>query len=184
MAASARRSWTPAEDTQLRALHASGLSLSECARRIDRANTRVSEHSKVLGLLWDRSQTKAATEATKADTAARVATNQALRAEQETGFLVDAARLRAQLWAPCKAFNFGGKDNTYEEHALEQPTFVDQLKIMQAATIAVDRSLKIAVHDSDSSHDDAKSMLTGLAAAMGLAFRSPDQVPESGIRND
>jgi len=65
--------------------------------------------------------------------------------------LADVQRLRGQMFAPCKAFNFGGKDNTYAEVALEQPTFVDQLKIMQAATIAVDRSLKIAVHDTDSS---------------------------------
>jgi IS30 family transposase len=158
--------WTPQLDQQLADLHAQGLSLRECATRIGRSRSGVGDHAKTLGLTWDRSKTKAATQA-------RVADNRSTRSAIEAGLLADVQRLRAQLWAPCKAFNFGGKDNTYEEHALEQPTFVDQLKIMQAATIAVDRSLKIAVHDSDSSHDDAKSMLTGLAAAMGLAFRTP-----------
>lgn len=158
--------WTPELDQQLTDLHAQGLSLRECATRIGRSRSGVGDHAKALGLSWDRAQTKAATEA-------RVADNRTTRSAIEAGLLADVQRLRAQLWAPCKAFNFGGKDNTYEERALEQPTFVDQLKIMQAATIAVDRSLKIAVHDSDSSHDDAKSMLTGLAAAMGLAFRAP-----------
>ena len=167
--------WTDQQDTELRALHGQGLTQAACARALGISNRRVSEHSKVIGLSWDRSKTKAATEA-------RVADNKSVRSQIEAGLLADVQRLRGQMFAPCKAFNFGGKDNTYAEVALEQPTFVDQLKIMQAATIAVDRSLKIAVHDSDSSHDDAKSMLTGLAAAMGLAFRSPSsEVPKEDI---
>ena len=172
------KSWTDQQDEELRALNAQGLSQAECARRMGISNRRVSEHSKVIGLLWDRSKTKAAT-------SARVADNKATRSQIEAGLLADVQRLRGQMFAPCKAFNFGGKDNTYAEVALEQPTFVDQLKIMQAATIAVDRSLKIAVHDSDSSHDDAKSMLTGLAAAMGLAFRSPSsEEPKEDTAHD
>ena len=168
-----RSTWTPQLDQQLRDLHAQGLSLRECATRIGRSRSGVGDHAKALGLTWDRSKTKDAT-------AARVADNRATRSTIEAGLLADVQRLRGQMFAPCKAFNFGGKDNTYVEVALEQPTFVDQLKIMQAATIAVDRSLKIAVHDSDSSHDDAKSMLTGLAAAMGLAFRTPPETPPEG----
>jgi len=170
------KSWTDQQDAELRALHGQGLTQAECARRMGISNRRVSEHSKVIGLLWDRSKTMAAT-------SARVADNKAMRSQIEAGLLADVQRLRGQMFAPCKAFNFGGKDNTYAEVALEQPTFVDQLKIMQAATIAVDRSLKIAVHDSDSSHDDAKSMLTGLAAAMGLAFRTPEtpETPEGEV---
>ena len=167
-----RNTWTPKVDQQLTDLHAKNLTLTACAKQLGRSTTAVSRRAKTLGLTWDRAQTKAAT-------AAVVADNKSRRAAIEAGLLDDVQRLRAQLFAPCKAFNFGGKDNTYAEVALEQPTFVDQLRIMQAATIAVDRSLKIAVHDSDSSHDDAKSMLTGLAAAMGLAFRTPaDQVPK------
>jgi transcriptional regulator with XRE-family HTH domain len=166
------KSWTDQQDTELVALHGQGLTQAECARRLGISNRRVSEHSKVIGLSWDRSKTKAAT-------SARVADNKSMRSQIEAGLLADVQRLRGQMFAPCKAFNFGGKDNTYAEVDLEQPTFVDQLKIMQAATIAVDRSLKIAVHDSDSSHDDAKSMLTGLAAAMGLAFRTPQDAEQN-----
>lgn len=161
----APKPWTTEQDQQLADLHALGLSLTVCAARIGRAPQRVSERSKVIGLSWDRAKTKTATEA-------RVADNKATRSQIEAGLLDDVMRLRGQMFAPCKAFNFGGKDNTYAEVALEQPTFVDQLKIMQAATIAVDRSLKIAVHDSDSSHDEAKSMLTDLAAAMADAWRA------------
>ena len=158
--------WTPELDQQLADLHAAGLSLRECATRIGRPFQRVSERSKILGLSWDRSKTKAATES-------RVADNRATRSAIEAGLLDDVQRLRAQLWAPCKAFNFGGKDNTYEEHALDQPTFVDQLKIMQAATIAVDRSLKIAVHDSDSSANLA-------AVDTWLAHMTGSETPDAG----
>lgn len=173
-----RSTWTPQVDKQLADLHAKGLTLTACAKELGRSSSAVSRRSKVIGLLWDRSKTRVATEANLAD-------NKSRRAAIEAGLLDDVQRLRGQMFAPCKAFNFGGKDNTYAEVALEQPTFVDQLKIMQAATIAVDRSLKIAVHDSDSSHDDAKSMLTGLAAAMGLAFRTPsDEVPKEDTAHD
>jgi len=164
--------WTPQVDQQLVDLHAQGVTLTACAKELGRSTAAVSRHSKTLGLLWDRSKTKAATQA-------KVADNKSRRAAIEAGLLDDVQRLRGQLFAPCKAFNFGGKDNTYNEVALDQPVFADQLRIMQAATTAVDRSLKIAVHDSDSSHDDAKSMLTGLAAAMGMAFRTPPEEEKS-----
>jgi hypothetical protein len=140
MATPTHKPWTPQQDQQLRDLHAQGLSQAECGRQLGISNRRVSEHSKVLGLSWDRSKTKAATQA-------RVADNKARRAELEAGLLADAARLRAQLWAPTIAFNFGGKDNTYEEHPLDQPIYADQLKIMQATGVAVTHSLKLADHD-------------------------------------
>lgn len=169
--------WTADEDQRLVDLHAQGMTLNVSARTLGRSPAGVSTHSKILGLSWDRSKTKAAT-------AAKVADNRARRAELEAGLLDDAARLRGELFAPCQVFNFGGKDNTYETREVSQPPFADQKNIMAAVSIAVTGSLKIAVHDSDASHDDAKSMLTGLAAAMGLAFRAPEQNPESGIRND
>ena len=130
--------WTPQVDQQLTDLHAQGLTLTACAKELGRSTTAVSRRAKTLGLLWDRSQTKVAT-------AANVADNKAKRAAIEAGLLDDVQRLRGQLFAPCKAFNFGGKDNTYNEVALDQPVFADQLRIMQAATTAVDRSLKICL---------------------------------------
>ena len=164
--------WTDQQDAELRALHGQGLTQAACARRLGISNRRVSEHSKVIGLSWDRSKTKAATEA-------RVADNRSRRAALETRFLVKADDLLEQIDQPHIVFNIGGKDNIYTEHLLLKPPTIDIKNLMSSAGIAVDRSLKIAVHDSDSSHDDAKSMLTGLAAAMGIAFRTPaDQVPK------
>jgi hypothetical protein len=136
--------WTPQIDQQLTDLHAKGLTLTACAKQLVRSTTAVSRRAKTLGLLWDRSKTKVAT-------AANVADNKSRRAAIEAGLLDDVQRLRGQLFTPCKAFNFGGKDNTYNEVALDQPVFADQLRIMQAATTAVDRSLKISLHDADAS---------------------------------
>ena len=134
------RRWSPAEDTELRSLHALGLSLSECARRMGWAPSRVSTHAKTLALTWDRSQTKAATEA-------RVADNKAHRTALESTLLVKAEQLIAQIDQPHVVFNFGGKDNTYEEHLLNRPPTSDIRNLMQSAGIAIDRSLKLADHD-------------------------------------
>ena len=139
-----RSTWTPKVDQQLADLHAKNLTLTACAHQMGRSSSAVSRRSKILNLMWDRSKTRVATQANIAD-------NKSRRAAIEAGLLDDVQRLRGQMFAPCKAFNFGGKDNTYNEVALDQPVFADQLRIMQAATTAVDRSLKIAVHDADTS---------------------------------
>ena len=136
------KSWTDQQDAELVALHGQGLTQAECARRLGISNRRVSEHSKVIGLLWDRSKTKAATEA-------RVADNRSRRAALELGELIDAERFRAQMFVPTLVFNFGGKDNTYNEHWLDHPPIVDQLKLQQSVGIAIDRSLKLSLHDAD-----------------------------------
>jgi len=87
-----------------------------------------------------RSKTKAATEA-------RVADNQAKRAALETQFLDEAKEDLDRKHQPFLVFNFGGKDNTYEEHLLESPPTGDIRNLTQSAAIAVDRSLKLADHD-------------------------------------
>jgi hypothetical protein len=158
--------WPAEFDQQLRDLHGQGLSLRECATRLGRSRGCVGNHAKDLGLSWDRAQTKAAT-------SARVADNRALRSQLEAGFLADAAKLRAQLFSACTVFNFGGKDNTYEERVVDKPPFVDQLKIMQAATIAVTHSLKIAIHDGDPGTADAIGMLDAIAGEIRAAAGTP-----------
>ncbi|MEP7194603.1 MAG: hypothetical protein ABI903_17280, partial [Actinomycetota bacterium] len=70
--------WTTNLDKRLRNLHAQGLPLRECAKRMGRSRSGVGDHAKVLGLSWDRSKTQVATKA-------RVADNRARRAELEAG---------------------------------------------------------------------------------------------------
>ena len=160
------KSWTDQQDTELVALHGQGLTQAACARRLGISNRRVSEHSKVIGLSWDRSKTKAATEA-------RVADNRSRRAALETRFLVKADDLLEQIDQPHIVFNIGGKDNIYTEHLLLKPPTIDIKNLMSSAGIAIDRSLKIAVHDADTGAGPAKSLLSDLMRGLRIAYEEP-----------
>lgn len=172
----AARPWTTDDDARLRELHAAETSLRAMAVELDRSKTAVARRLAHHGLsAADRSQTMAAT-------AAKVADAKARRAALELALLEDAARLRQQLFAPTKAFNFGGKDNTYNERELPQPTFTDQLKIMQATGAAIDRALRIAEHDTDAGVGQAVGMLDQIAAAIAGAadyLGDPDRAAEA-----
>lgn len=155
------RRWTPEESDRLRELHAAGRTLGQCATEMGRDKGTISKRAKTLGLTWDRAQVHAATVAKVRDAAAR-------RADLELRLLDDAERLRQQLWQPAIVFNFGGRDNTYEERTLDKPPVADQLKIMQAVGVAIDRALRIADHDTNAGADDAKNLLTSLGRALGV----------------
>lgn len=154
---------TDADREQVQALHAEGLSRNEIARRIGRSGRTVSRIADDLGLDFERGErTRAATEAKKADAKAR-------RAQLALDLLDDAARLREQLWQPAIVFNFGGRENTYEQHELPRPPAADQLKIVQAATIAATKSLDIEKHDADTGNEDERGMLLDLRDALRAA---------------
>lgn len=149
--------WTPKRDEQLRAWATAvpPVSITEQAKRLKTSRTTVARRRAALGIESDRTQTAAANEARRVDAKAR-------RTAIAEGLLDDAEKLRAQLFAPTVAFNFGGKDNTYEEHHLDEPTFTDKLKIVQAVGVAVDRHIKLVEHDSDTGISEATSMLEQL----------------------
>lgn len=161
----APRPWTPADTERLRELHGQGLTLTAIGKAMDRSKAIVSRYAATAGLSFDRSQVQAAT-------AARVADAQGRRAALQLGLLEDAEKLRAQLWEPCVVFNFGGKDNTYEERRLDKPTFADQLKIVQAAGAAIDRALRLDLHDKPEPDKDVAAVAAGQveAEAVVLAF--------------
>ena len=146
---------TDDERQQIRDLHAAGKSCSAIARQLGRSPSTISIAAARMGLGWDRAQTKNATEARMADAAAR-------RAQLANLLLDDALKMRAQLWEPCIAFNFGGRDNTYNEHELKKPDFAAQEKILRSVGVAVDKSLRLV--DYDTGDDAAKigSLLGGL----------------------
>lgn len=157
----APRPWTDDDTARLAQLHAEGKSLHAVAREMGRSKGTISKYADKAGLAWDRTATKTATEARVADARER-------RARLQVGLLEDAERLRAQLFAECKVFNFGGKDNTYEERTLEKPPFADQLKIVQATGNAIDRALKLDLHDSAAGAAQVTGLLQATARALGL----------------
>jgi uncharacterized protein (DUF885 family) len=151
--------WTEAEQETLRRLVAEGVSQSEIGRQLGRTRGAVANQAAKLGVRSDRTDTVRATEAKLLDA-------KALRAELKVNLLLDAQRLRQAMWQPAKVYNIGGKDNTYTEHDVDEPPFRDKLSIMQAATTAIDRSLKIDQHDADAGVAEASSLLDMFAAAV------------------
>lgn len=134
---------TEAEIQRVRDLHAQGMSRNDIARALGRSGRTVSRIAaeQVPPLTFERGeQVAAATEARKADAKAR-------RAELQLKLLDDAERLRAQLFAPAHAFNFGGRDNTLNETVLSEPTYADKRNIVQAVAAAITTSIKIDEHD-------------------------------------
>jgi len=158
--------WTPAEDDRFRAPHDTETPVRKIAETLGRPRSTVAYRLKRLGLTSTRTKTAAATAANVADAKAR-------RARLQLELLDDAERLRGQMFAPTKVFNFGGKDNTYAEANLTEPTFTDKLKVMQAVGIAVDRHIRLDEHDTGTGATAAASMLDRLAAAMGVP-QAPD----------
>lgn len=155
----AGRPLTQADYDQVKALHAEGCNRNEIARRIRRAQSTVSKIAAELGLTFDRSRTKAATEAKVADAKAR-------RAQLASDLLDDAQRLRAQLWAPCELVKIGGKDNVPTRTSLDQPLFEDQLRIVQATGLAAERHARLVELDRDDGTSEVASLLGGLLAGM------------------
>lgn len=162
--------FTDEERDRLRELHAQGLSLHEIARRMGRGKTTISRHAASMGLSWDRSKTIEATKARTADV-------KALRAELKHQFLVKAGELLAQMDEPYLVFNFGGKDNSYNDRLLDRPPTADLRNLMTAAAVAVDKHAVLERLDSDGGAEQAKSMIGELAGALRAVA---DHLPSEG----
>lgn len=81
-----------------------------------------------------------------------------------------AERLLDSLTEPHVAFNFGGKDNTYAEHAMAQPDVKAAQTIMTTIAIAVDKQLALLKHDAGGDGTEAASLLDRLGTALVREF--------------
>jgi hypothetical protein len=163
-----RRPVTDHDRDQVRALHAQGLSRNEIARQIQRSGKTVSRLASEQGLTFERGEEiRAATEARKVDARAR-------RAALALALLDDAERMRRQLFAPHLAFNFGGKDNTYEEHPLPEPPPRDKRDLMQAIGTAIDRSVKLDEYDSGANLGQVVSLLETIGRGLTGKYGTGD----------
>lgn len=107
------------------------------------SHSTVSSIAKAAGLdAFDRSDTKKATEAAQADNAAD-------RARIARRFLLKADELLDQMDLPHTVFNFGGKDNTFNSHTFEKPPTGDLRNLIVAAATAVDKHMKLDLHDRE-----------------------------------
>lgn len=159
--------WSDEDSRRLTELHAEGKSLHFIAGEIGRSKQTVSRYAKSLGLEWDRATTAKAAEAVHID-------NKARRVALEERLLVEAQKIMDQLWEPTVVFAFGGKDNTYEEHTLTQPTFGDQKAIVQTATTAIRESTRLHEMNAGQNTDHAKSMLVQMQEALLKAVEAEE----------
>lgn len=168
---SGKRRVTPAEEDQVRALHAQDLSRNEIARRLNRSAQTISRIAKDLGLSFHRGSApglKEATEARKADARAR-------RAALALDLLDDITLIREQLRGAVMAYQVGGKDNTLSYGEVPRPSPRDLMHLSAAVGNLTDRHIRLAEHDADPGIDAAKSMLGALAAGLGAAYDQLNQ---------
>ena len=74
----------------------------------------------------------------------------------------------AALDRPFLAFNFGGKDNDYNEHTLDAPPTGDILNLHRAASLALKDARELIRDDDDGGVAEAESMLMNLILELGL----------------
>ena len=151
------------ERAEIVRLHALGLGRNEIARQVGRAQRTVSLICAEEGLVFDTSMTEDATRA-------RVAQLAALRADTAVDLHLDAMRLTQQMWEPATIYNFGGKDNTYRDKAVDEPPALDKKALMTAAGIALEKSLKLVPPADDAGAEAAKSVLGQLMVGLKAAY--------------
>lgn len=119
-----------------------GESVRSIAARFGVAVSTVSRAGKALDLQPElRSMTKSATEAKRADMAAQ-------RAEVSALLLNEAHRAVLDMRRPSVIYNFGGKDNTYAEKAVDQPPFGDRRQLATTAAILLDKHRMLDQYDA------------------------------------
>jgi len=138
--------WTADEDAKLTELHAAGKSLHAIATDMGRSKSTVNDHAAQLGISFDRSRTAKAAQAVVADNK--------LRRARLIGTLYDRAEeLLEQIVQPHLVFNFGGKDNSYEERQVDRPPTADIRNLMQSASIAMQRAVDLENVDAVTATD-------------------------------
>lgn len=144
---------------RLRQLHAEGLGRNAIAREIGCNPSCISRTAHYLGLTFDRTSTQEAT-------AARLADLEERRVDLAIQFHDIAEESLERLYEPTTVFSFGGKDNNYNEHTFDEAPVAERQKLVTAAAIAVDKSLKLAPPAAGSDLAGAKSMLGSLGEAL------------------
>lgn len=168
---------TPEDRDEIILLHAQGKGRNEIARLVDRAQRTVSVICAEEGLVFDVSMTEDATRH-------RVAQLAALRADTAVDLHLDALKLTQQMWEPAVVFNFGGKENSYNERLVEEPPTGDKKNLMVAAGVALEKSLKLVPPADGSGTEDARSMVGQLITGLTAIHRAQQQEAEQATEDE
>jgi hypothetical protein len=132
------------------------------ARELQIAPSSVSGIAKAEGLTFDRASDTASAAAARAHDlkVRRLALIEELFSKAEDHLVA--------IDQPFLAFNFGGKDNNYNEHELERPPTGDLLNLHRAASLALKDARELIRDDDDEGVAEAESMLMNLVLELGL----------------
>lgn len=161
----------------LRLARDGNLSRNQIAKDTGVSAGSVTNITKAAGISFDRTATEQAVKSRKADLAAR-------RTELQLQMLEDAARLRLQLWAPATYRELGkfsdakGQGGTGGASWTEvvtwtqpQPNVADQLKLVQATSLAITTEAKMAAAAGDTDTEQGKAMLVQLFGMLDAEWR-------------
>ena len=147
-------------DAKLRKLHAAAVSQRKIAAELGISMATVGTWSKRLGLSYDKTSTVAMNKAAGIDIAAG-------RLRLAEKMLVAAEAMLDKIDDPYIVYNFGGKDNTYEEHELKSAPVEVRRNILTSAAISFDKITRIVEADPDIGTAEAsiRAVMRGLSAA-------------------
>jgi hypothetical protein len=151
---------TDADRDRVRELHAEGKTRNNIARAIGRSPSTVTGIARSLGLSFDRTATAAATHARQID-------NRARRTEI-VGRLYDRAeQILGRLEA--KRYTFTATTvNGIETKTLDHVPAPDEKALASAMSTHLGAAARLEQVDADKGSEGAKSMLGGLAVALGI----------------
>lgn len=164
---------TATQRTEVLRLHTEGHSRNEIARRTGISTGSVTNICRAHDRAFDRSETKQANAARQTDLAAariRLAGKMLHRSEE----MLDA------LDAPYLVYNFGGKDNTYEEHTLAAAPVEVRRNAVVTAGITFDKLTRIVERDNGGLETAVGVLdsLAGTLTAAAAALRTDGDVPD------
>jgi Helix-turn-helix domain len=131
---------TDAERERIRQLHARGLTCGQIAAELGRNKSTITRQCRALGLSFDRSQVKAATEAKVADAKSR-------RAEAVRVLMDDFHRIRERAWSAYEVVMSSGTG--VETVLLDRPPAQDTRAFYTAMSICIKDQVAIERHDAD-----------------------------------
>lgn len=145
----------------VRAAIRAGTARNEVARQFKLSTSTVSKIAEDAGLSFDRSGTAAATTARQVDLAAG-------RTRLAEKMLQASEKMLDQIDDTYLVYNFGGKDNDYNEHELDSAPVEVKRSIIVTAGITFDKLTRIVERDNGGL-EQAQGVLDQLAAGFAAA---------------
>lgn len=162
-----------AQRAEVLRLHTQGLSRNAIARETGISTGSVTRICTAAGRAFDRAATKDATRARAADMA-QARTALAWRLDEAANSMLD------MLGKPFVVFNFGGKDNTFNQATLDTPPVEAVRTIITSAAIVFDKLSRV-VESTPEGTGEAESVLDRIEAGIDAEFTDVDDA-EFGVK--